>query len=91
MSLIPVINLSPVLTTPVKIIAGDNDTGAQLLPMTRTMTPSRWGDAKDRRKLKGTNGRYLWPLKWDTAADGVIGIAMKSGSIDTPHIVIRGP
>ncbi len=45
---------------------GDNDTGEQLsrvtttpainlLPVTRTRTPWRWGAAKDRSKLKGTN------------------------------------
>jgi hypothetical protein len=49
-----------------KFIAGENDTGEQLspktttpainlLPVTRTRTPWRWGAAKDRRKLKGTN------------------------------------
>jgi hypothetical protein len=48
------------------LIAGDNDTGEQLLPLTttlvinllpvtRTRKPWRWGAAKDRRKLKGTN------------------------------------
>ena len=51
-------------------VAGDNDTGEQLspvtmtpainlLPLTRTRTPWRWGAAKDRRKLKGTKQRYL--------------------------------
>jgi hypothetical protein len=43
---------------------GDKDTGEQLspvtlainlLPVTRTRTPWRWGAANDRRKLKGTN------------------------------------
>jgi hypothetical protein len=49
-----------------KFITGDNNTGEQLspvtvtpainlLPVTRTRTPQRWGNAKDRRKLKGTN------------------------------------
>ncbi len=30
-----------------------------LLPLTRTRMPWKWGAAKDRRKLKGTNWRYL--------------------------------
>jgi hypothetical protein len=70
-------------------VAGDKDTGEQLslvttipainlLPVTRTRRPWRWGAAKDRRKLKGINRRYLWPPKSATAADGVIGTAMKS-------------
>jgi hypothetical protein len=71
-------------------IVGDNDTGEQLspvtttpvinlLPVTRTRTPWRWGAAKDRRKLKGINRRlYLRTLKSAMAADGVIGTAMKS-------------
>jgi len=37
--------LSPVTTTP----------AINLLPVTRTRLPWRWGAAKDRRKLKGTN------------------------------------
>ncbi len=32
-----------------------------LSPVTRTRTPWRWGAAKDRRKLKGINRRYLRP------------------------------
>jgi hypothetical protein len=70
------------------VVAGDNDTGEQLspvtttpainlLPVTRTRTPWRWGAAKERRKLKGINRRYLRPLKSATAANGVIG--------KTPH------
>jgi len=70
-------------------VAGDNDTGEQLspvtttpainlLPVTRTRTPLRWGAAKERRKLKGINRRFLRPPKSATAADGVIGTAMKS-------------
>ncbi len=56
-----------------------NDTGEQnLLPVTRTRMPWRWGAAKDRRKLKGINRWYLRPPKPYTAANGVIGIAMKS-------------
>ncbi len=69
-------------------VAGDNNTGEQLspvtttppinlLPVTRTRTPWRWG-AKERRKLKGINRRYLRPPKLAMAADGVIGTAMKS-------------
>jgi hypothetical protein len=56
-------------------VAGDNDTGDQLspvinlLPVTRTRTPWRWGAAKDRRKLKGINQRYLRPPKSATAAE----------------------
>ncbi len=49
-----------------------------LLPVTRTRTPWRWGAAKDRRKLKGINRRYLRMPKSATAANGVIGTAMKS-------------
>ncbi len=67
-SLIPVNNLSPVTTTP----------AINLLPVTRTRTPWRWGAAKHRRKLKGINQRYLRLLKSATAANGVIGTAMKS-------------
>ncbi len=85
-----------------KFISGDNDTGEQLspvtmtlainlLPVTRTRTPWRWGAAKDRRKLKGINWQYLRLPKLAIAADGVIGTAMKSSSIKTPHILIRGP
>ncbi len=85
-----------------KFIAGDNDAGEQLLPVTttpaknllpvtRTRTPWRWGAAKDRRKLKVTNRGYLWPPKSDTAADGVIGTAMKSCIHRHPLIFIRGP
>ena len=70
-------------------VAGDNDTGEQLspvtttpainlLPDTRTRTPLRWGAAKERRKLKGINRRFLRPPKSAAAADGVIGTAMKS-------------
>ena len=54
------------------------DTGDQLSPVTRTRTPWRWGAAKDRRKLKGINRRYLRPPKSATAAVDVIGTAMKS-------------
>ncbi len=70
-------------------IAGDNNTSEQLAPttmtpainlltVTRTRTPWRWGAAKDRRKLKGINRLYLRPLKSATAADGVIETAMKN-------------
>ncbi len=70
-------------------VAGDNDTGEQLspvtttpainlLPVTRTRTPWRWGVAKDRRKFQGINRRYLRPPKSATAADGVVGTALKS-------------
>ncbi len=60
--------LSPVTTTP----------AINLLPITRTRTPWRWGAAKERTKLKGINRRYLRPPQSATAADGVIGTAMKS-------------
>jgi hypothetical protein len=40
-------------------------------------TPWRWEAVKDRRKLKKTKWRYLRPPKSDTAANGVIGTAMK--------------
>jgi hypothetical protein len=52
-------------------VAGDNDTGEQLspvtmtpanlLPVTRTKTPWRWGAAKERSKLNGINWRFLRP------------------------------
>ena len=54
--------LSAVTTTP----------AINLSPVTRTRTPWRW------RKLKGINRRYLRPPKSATAADDVIGTAMKS-------------
>ncbi len=60
--------LSAVKTTPV----------INLSPVTRTRTPWRWGAVKDRRKLKGINRRYLRQPKSTTAADDVIGTAMKS-------------
>ncbi len=60
--------LSAVTTTP----------AINLSPVTRTRTPWRWGAAKNRRKLMGTNRRYLRPPKSATAADDVIGTAMKS-------------
>ena len=70
-------------------VAGDDGTGEQLspvtttpainlLPVTRTRTPWRWGAAKDRRKLQGINRRYLRPQKLATAADDGIRTAMKS-------------
>jgi hypothetical protein len=74
-----------------KFIASDNDTSEQLLPVTRTRTPWRRGAAKDRRKLKGIHRPYLRPPKSATAADGVIGTAMKSCIKNTPHILIRDP
>jgi hypothetical protein len=89
-SLTPAINLchgfsviAGVVVTGDNFIAGDNDIGEQLSPVlllsvTTTRTPWRWGAAKDRRKLKGINRRYLRPPKSATAADGVIGTAMKS-------------
>ncbi len=49
-----------------------------LSPVTRTRTPWRWGAAKEWRKLKGINWRYLRPPKSATAANDVIGTAMKS-------------
>ncbi len=55
-----------------------DDTGDQLSAVTTTRTPWRWGAAKDRKKLKGINLRYLRPPKSATAADDVIGTAMKS-------------
>jgi hypothetical protein len=60
--------LSAVTTTP----------AINLSPVTRTRKPWRWGAAKDRRKLKGINQRYLRPPKSATAADDIIGTAMKS-------------
>jgi hypothetical protein len=58
--------IAGVVDTGNKFLTGINDTGEQLsrvtttpaitlLPMTRTRLPWRWGAAKDRRKLKGTN------------------------------------
>jgi hypothetical protein len=46
--------------------------------VTRTRKPWRWGAAKDRRKLKGINWRYLRLPKSAMAADDVIGTAMKN-------------
>ncbi len=80
--------IAGVVVTGVKFIAGDNDTREQfslvtttpeinLLPVTRTRTPWRWGAAKDRTKLKRINRRYLRLPKSATAAEGVIGTAMK--------------
>ncbi len=66
--------LSAVTTTP----------AINLSPVTRTRTPWRWGAAKDRRNVKGLNRRYLRPPKSATAADDVIGTAMKS-CIHTHH------
>ncbi len=91
--------ITGVVDTGDKIIV---DTGDQLLavtttpainlsPVTRTRTPWRWGAAKDRRKLKGINRRYLRPPKSAMAADDVIGTAMKSCIHTHPHILIRGP
>jgi hypothetical protein len=67
------------------VIASVVDTGEQLSPLTTTpainllsVTRRRWGAAQDRIKLKGINRRYLRPPKLTTAADGVIGTAMKS-------------
>ena len=89
----PAKNLSPVSLTPAispchgfSVIAGvvdtgDKfivDTGDQLSPVTRTRTPWRWEAAKERRKLKGINRRYLRPPKSATAAGDVIRTAMKS-------------
>jgi hypothetical protein len=72
-------------------VAGDNYTGEQLSPVTRTRTPWRWGAAKDRRKLKGINRRYLRLPKSATAADGVIGTAMKSCIQKTPTHLDQRP
>jgi hypothetical protein len=63
-----------------------------LSPVTRTRTPWRWGAAKDRRKLKGINRRYLRPLKSATVAEDVIGTAMKSCIHTHPtHLDQRAP
>jgi hypothetical protein len=83
-------------------IAGDNNIGEQLSPVTttpainllsvtRTRTPLRWGAAKDRRKLKGINRQYLRPPKSATAADGVIGTAMKSCILKYPTHLDQRP
>jgi|LakMenEpi03Aug12_release.lakeMendotaPanAssembly.Ray.scaffolds.fasta_scaffold1150579_1 hypothetical protein len=64
--MIPAINLSPVSFTPLKMIAGDNDTvdkffagvvvtADKFIAGDKKRVPWRWGAAKDRRKLKGTN------------------------------------
>jgi hypothetical protein len=66
------------------VVTGDKfivDTGDQLSAVTTTSairTPWRWGAAKDRRKLKGINWRYLRPPKSATTADDVIRTVMKS-------------
>ncbi len=54
------------------------DIGDQLSAVTRRRMPWRWGAAKDRRKLKWINRRYLRPPKSATAANDVIGTARKS-------------
>jgi hypothetical protein len=41
-----------------KLSAVTTTLAMNLLPVTRTRTPWRWGAAKDRRKLKGINRRY---------------------------------
>ncbi len=91
--------IAGVVDTRDKCIAGDNGEqlsqvttkpAINLLPVTRTRTPWRWGAAKDRRKLKGKNRRYLRPSTLDMATDGVIGTVMKVASINTTHILIRG-
>ncbi len=72
---------SPVTTTPT----------INLLPVTRTRMTSRWGAAKDRKKLKRTNRRYLQPSMLDTAAVGVIGTSMKSCIHKVEHRPMRPP
>ncbi len=83
-------------------VTGDNDTDEQLspvkttpainlLPVTRTRTPWWWGAAKDRRKLKGINRRYLRPPKSATAADGVIRTAMISCILKHPTHLDQRP
>ncbi len=94
--------ITGVVDTGDKFIAGDNDTGEQLLlltttpainllPVTRTRTPWSWEAAKDRRKLKGINRRYLRPPKLATAADGVIGTAMKNCIHKHPTLLDQRP
>ncbi len=73
MSLITAINLLPVTSTP-----------AINLPLV-TRTPWGWGTAKDRRKLKGTNRRYLRPSKSYTASNGVIGKSPHTSWSETPE------
>jgi hypothetical protein len=76
--------IAGVVDTGEKFIAGDNDTSDNFIPgdnktgeqLTRTVW--RWGAAKDRRKLKGINRRNPRPPKSSTAANGIIGTAMKS-------------
>jgi hypothetical protein len=77
--------ITGVIVTGDKFITGDNDNGEQLSPVTTTpainllpVTRTRWGAAKDRNRLKGINRQYLRLPKSATAADGVIGTAMKS-------------
>ncbi len=62
------------------VVPRESDTrfSINLSPVTRTRMPWRWGAAKDRRKLKGINRRYLRPPKSATTADDVIGTATKS-------------
>jgi hypothetical protein len=47
--------IAGVVDTAEQLFAGDNN----LLLVTRTRTPWRWGAAKDRKKLKGINRQYL--------------------------------
>ncbi len=76
-----------------EFIAGDNDTGEQLspvtttlainlLPVTRPRTPLKWG--VDRRKLKGTNWWYLCRLSRTRPPMVSLEPPWKVASIGTP-------
>jgi hypothetical protein len=66
--------IAGVVDTGEQFIAGDNDIGDNFIAGDKKEV----GAAKDRRKLKGINRQYLRPPKLATAADNVIGTAMKS-------------
>jgi len=61
-----------------KFIAGDINTSDKFTAGDNNKDAMGVGTAKDRRKLKGPNRRYLRPSKSYTASNGVIGIAMRS-------------
>ena len=84
-SLTPVVNSShrfsvfdSVVDNGDKFIAGDINTSDKFTAGDNNKDAMGVGTAKDRRKLKGPNRRYLRPSKSYTASNGVIGTAMRS-------------
>ncbi len=71
--------IAGVVDTAEQLFAGDSDTGDKFIAGDKNKDAMEVGSwSKDRKKLKGINRRYLRPPKSATAADGVIGTAMKS-------------